>query len=207
MPVNSRRQRQGLWLFPDSTQLPHTCASESGLAVWPHQNSTCGRPNSGSGGCYQTSLKAVATGLSKSAGHRWRWRMKRHFHIFMFLHLWPYFCTHTNMGTHLCTPTHTIQIYTCTQKHVCTHVHMPTHPNIMHVCGHIHVNTYIDTNKHAFCPFIYLVDMFLACLSSVGKNNLFQQMVIGQSDTYMQKWTVIHTYPCLIPYKWLTLIG
>ena len=55
-------------------------------------------------------------------------------------------CTHTNMGTHLCTPTHTIQIYTCTQK-------------------------------HAFCPFIYLVDMFLACLSSVGKNNLLNYPV------------------------------
>lgn len=79
--------------------------------------------------------------------------------------------------THVHTYTHDTNTHLLKETSMYTHVRTPTHPNIMHAYGRIHVNTYVSTHKGALCPFIYLADTFLACLSSVGKKNLLNYPV------------------------------
>lgn len=78
---------------------------------------------------------------------------------------------------HTCAHLHTKYKYTLAHRnmhvHTCSHANTPKHNACMwtYTCKHINTHT-----QACILPF-HLVDMFLACLSSVGKNNLLNYPV------------------------------
>lgn len=75
---------------------------------------------------------------------------------------------------HTCAHLHTQYKYTPAHRsmhaHTRAHANTPKHNACMWTYS---CSTYINTSKRAFCPFIYLVDEFLACLSFSGKSIIF----------------------------------